>query len=78
MRLAEQTLKAGISEVLPIVSYADKAGGFKRKEWDNTLRIAAMTTTELGICMEQLAGVKESKRKNFILQKRIEISKIKK
>ena len=78
LRLAEQTLKAGISEVLPIVSYADKAGGFKRKEWDNTLRIAAMTTTELGICMEQLAGVKESKRKNFILQKRIEISKIKK
>ncbi len=73
LRLAEQALKAGISATLPIVSNADKAGGFKLEEWNNALRIAAMTTYEIGIGVEQLAEIKESKRKDFILQKRIEL-----
>lgn len=73
LRLAEQALKAGISEILPIVSNADKAGGFNLEEWHGTLRIASMTAIELGLCMEKLAEVKESKRKDFILQKRIEL-----
>lgn len=73
LRLAEQALKSSISAVLPIVSNADKAGGFKQEEWNDTLRIAGMTTAELGIISEQLAGVKESKRKDYILQKKIEM-----
>ncbi len=73
LRLAEQTLKAGISVILPIVSNADKAGGFRQEEWVNALRIAAMTTSELGIGVKQLAGIKESKRKDYILQKKIDI-----
>lgn len=73
LRLAEQALKAGISDILPIVSNADKAGGFKPEEWHDTLRVASMTAIELGLCMEELAKVTETKRKDFILQKRIEL-----
>jgi tRNA nucleotidyltransferase (CCA-adding enzyme) len=74
LKTAQQALKAGIGEILPQVSAADKPGGsFTRQEWELTVRVAAMTTTDLGIDKIRLEGIAPEKRPDFILQKRIEM-----
>lgn len=73
LRVAEQAIKAGITEVLPVVAEADKPGMVNLEEWLNTLLIAGMSAVELGIDKEKLESLPESKRKDYILQKRVKI-----
>jgi tRNA nucleotidyltransferase (CCA-adding enzyme) len=74
LKTAQQALKAGIGEILLQVSQADKPDGLlKREQWDRTVRVAAMTTTDLGIDIARLEGIAPANRPDFILQKRIEL-----
>jgi tRNA nucleotidyltransferase (CCA-adding enzyme) len=72
MRTAEQAIKAGITDILPLVSAADKAGGSEPGQWRKALRIAGMSSTELGIDPQDLERLKPAKRADRILQKRVE------
>jgi len=69
---AERAIKAGIAELLPLVASADKVGGSEPAEWKEALRIAALSSTELGIDPQSLEGMQPSKRSEHILQKRVE------
>lgn len=74
LKSAQRALKAGIVEILAQVSAADKPDGlFEREVWERAVRVAAMTTAELGIDDARLHGIAPEKRTDFILQKRIEI-----
>jgi tRNA nucleotidyltransferase (CCA-adding enzyme) len=74
LKTAQQALKAGIGEILLLVSQADKPDGLsEREEWDRVVRVAAMTTTDLGIDNARLEGIAPEKRPDFIMQKRIEM-----
>jgi tRNA nucleotidyltransferase (CCA-adding enzyme) len=73
IRIAQQATKAGIVETLPMVSVADKPGNQMLTGWDSAVRIAKMTTEELGIAPVQLDMMAQKNRGDFILQKRIEI-----
>jgi tRNA nucleotidyltransferase (CCA-adding enzyme) len=72
IRMAEQAIKSGITEILPLVSAADKPQPAVMPGWPETLRIAEMTTEELGIAPLQLEMMAPKHRGEFILQKRIE------
>jgi tRNA nucleotidyltransferase (CCA-adding enzyme) len=72
LRTAEQALKAGIIDILPLVSAADKVGGREPGQWRVALRIAGMSSTELGIDPQSLERMQPSKRTDHILQKRVE------
>lgn len=74
LKTAQQALKASIGEILLQVSRADKPEGlFEREEWDRAVRVAAMTTTDLGIDNARLEGMAPEKRHDFIQQKMIEM-----
>ncbi len=72
IRMAGQVLKAGITEILPLVAAADKAGGREPAEWGKALRCAGMSSVELGIDPQVLERMQPSKRSDHILQKRVE------
>jgi tRNA nucleotidyltransferase (CCA-adding enzyme) len=72
IRLAGQALKAGISEILPLVAAADKTEGTEPAEWREALRCAGMSSLELGVDPQVLEGMKPSIRSDHILQKRVE------
>ena len=72
LRLAEQAVKAGIADVLPLVAASDKAGGTEPGEWREALRIAGMSSAELGIELQDLESKPPTKRVALILQKRVE------
>ena len=72
MRIAEQALKAGVSKILPLVSAADKADWIEHNGWRDAVRIAGMTTAELGIEATGLEKMPDSTRSGYILQKRVE------
>ncbi len=72
IRLAEQAAKAGIAEILPMVSSADKPDGSGMNGWETALRITAMTTAELGIVQEIFLQMPVQHRANQILHKRIQ------
>jgi tRNA nucleotidyltransferase (CCA-adding enzyme) len=72
LRTAEQAIKGGIVDVLPLVASVDKEGGLKPVEWREALRIAGMSSTELGIDPQSLERLQPSKRTDHILQKRVE------
>lgn len=72
LRIAEQALKAGISDILPIVSVADKLGNDTPADWQAAIVVAAMNCDQLGIDNEQVAAMPVKYRAGFILQKRIE------
>jgi tRNA nucleotidyltransferase (CCA-adding enzyme) len=73
IRVAQQAIKAGIVETLPMVSVADKPGNQMLTGWDSAIRIAKMTTEELGIAPIQLEMIAKKNRGDFILQKRVEM-----
>jgi tRNA nucleotidyltransferase (CCA-adding enzyme) len=73
VRTAEQALKAGIAGILPLVATADKPNGLKTDEWKMAVRVAVMTTAELGVDMERIEAMPEDKRPAFILQRRVEV-----
>jgi len=73
LKTAQQAVKAGIRNILALVSRADRPdGSFVMAEWERVVRVAAMTTAELGIDDARLEGMAPEKRPDFILQKKIE------
>jgi len=72
LRTAEQAIKGGIADILPLVSAADKAGGMEPAEWRKALLIAAMSSAELGIDPQSLERMQPSERTDHILQKQVE------
>lgn len=73
IRMAEQAIRAGISELLPLVSAADKGLAGNREEWQRTVSVAGMNSEALGIDREKLISVKPGMRAGMILQRRVEI-----
>ena len=76
VRMADQAIKAGIADILPLVSAADKPGIQLIAGWDNAVRIAGMSTRELGIDQEQLESMPIENRHSFILQKRVDVLRV--
>jgi tRNA nucleotidyltransferase (CCA-adding enzyme) len=72
LRIAVQAQKAGIAEILPIVSAADKPGNSTPADWQQALNVAVMNSEQLGISQEQIAALSATKRSGLIEQKRIE------
>ena len=72
IKIAEQAIKAGIADILPLVSAADKLGGVPMVGWDDAIRVAGMNTQELGIDRAKLEAMPIESRQSFILQKRID------
>lgn len=75
LEIAEQSVKAGIVAILPLVSAGDKPGNSMASGWDAAVSVAGMTTLELGIAPEQLHGMPVKNRGSFIVQKRIDMFK---
>ena len=75
IRMAWQAFKDGIVDILPLVSAADKAGGPPMTGWNIAVRVAEMSTLELGIDQKQLETMPVKNRAPFILQKRAEAMK---
>ena len=73
LRIAEQAHKAGISQILPIVSAADKPGNCTPDQWCQALEVATMNSAQLGIHRDQLEAMQEKHRPDFILQHRIRL-----
>ena len=73
IKTAGQAIQAGITDILPLISMADKAGGLEIKGWESAIHVASMTTADLGIDLVQLEGMPVSIRSDFILQKRVEM-----
>lgn len=72
IKLAEQAVKAGIGEILPLVSSADKPDGSGMEGWETVLKVNAMTVAELGIDLEVFEQMPIHQRADFILHKRVE------
>ena len=72
IRMAEQAVKVGIAEILPLVSAADRPRSPAMPDWEATLRAVRMTTEELGIAPLQLEMMDPGKKTALILQKRVE------
>ncbi len=72
IKMAEQAVKTGIADILPLVSAADKTGGVLMVGWDDAVRVAGMKTRELGIDQEKLEAIPIENRASYILQKRVD------
>jgi tRNA nucleotidyltransferase (CCA-adding enzyme) len=73
--MAEQAIKGGIIQILPLVAAADKTGNPPMTGWELAVGTAGMNTKELGIDPEHLEAMPISKRPSYIMQKRIEVLK---
>lgn len=73
IKLAEQAAKAGIKEILPLVSSADKPDGSGMDGWDTVLRVVAMTTAELGIDLDAFQQMPVEYRAGCVLNKQIQL-----
>ena len=71
--MAEQAIKGGIVDILPLVSAADKPGALPMSGWDDAVRVAGMSTRELGIDQNKLENMPIRNRPAFILQKRVDV-----
>jgi tRNA nucleotidyltransferase (CCA-adding enzyme) len=72
IRVAEKAIKAGITEILPLVALADKPGNGIDQEWRQTVFVAVMNAAQLDIDSEKMNALPPVKRAEFILQKRVE------
>jgi tRNA nucleotidyltransferase (CCA-adding enzyme) len=72
IELADQAWKSGIAEILPLVSAADRPGAAGMAGWHEAVRVARMTTAELGIDLERLQAMAPEDRPQYILQKQVE------
>jgi tRNA nucleotidyltransferase (CCA-adding enzyme) len=72
IKTAEQALKAGLAEILPLVAAADKERGTGPCDWCAALKIAGLSTRELGIETATLENMPVKKRSGYIFQKRVE------
>ena len=73
VRMAEQSIKAGISELLPRIAAADKGVTVSCEKWHRAVAIAGMNCEELGINCDKLLLIKPGKRAELILQRRVEL-----
>jgi len=73
VRMAEQAIKAGIVQILPMVSAADKPGNQPIAGWEYAVHVAAMNTRELGIDREKLDTMPIVNRPSYIMQKRVDV-----
>lgn len=74
--MAEQAIRAGIVDILPLVAAADKAGGEPMTGWVDAVRVAGRNTRELGIDQDKLAAMPVKNRAEYIQQKRVEMFKL--
>ena len=72
IKMAEQAIKAGIADILPLISAGDKPGGVPMVDWDDAVRVVDMNTRELGIDQEKLEVMPIENRASYILQKRVD------
>jgi tRNA nucleotidyltransferase (CCA-adding enzyme) len=72
IRMAEQAIRGGVADILPLVSKADKPGNGCMGGWERALAVARMTTAELGIDPQAMDLLEPSKRSGLVLQKRVE------
>jgi tRNA nucleotidyltransferase (CCA-adding enzyme) len=72
VKTAEQAVKGGIAEILPLVSVADKAESEEPAGWLRAVGVVRMTTAELGLDQRRLETMLPAIRADLILQKRIE------
>jgi len=72
LKIAAQSVKAGIEHTLSLVSAADKNTEREKTSWENSVRVVRMTTAELGIDPNRLELMPPDQRPDFILQKRVE------
>lgn len=71
--MAEQAIKGGIVDILPLIAAADEPGGQPMEGWNAVVRVAGMSTQELGIDQKKLEGMPIRNRPSFILQKRVDV-----
>jgi len=72
IRMAEQAIRGGIVDILPLIAAADKTGNNFSSDWLQVAAVARMTSSELGIDTAQLAAMQPDKRAEFILQRKVE------
>lgn len=72
LTMAEQALKAGIVDILPLVAAADKSGSLPMAGWREAVQVAGMSARELGIDQEKLEEMPIKNRAAFIMQRRVE------
>ncbi|SJZ44542.1 tRNA nucleotidyltransferase (CCA-adding enzyme) [Trichlorobacter thiogenes] len=70
--MADQAVKSGITEILPLVSAADKPFGSGMAGWEMTVRIVQLNTAELGINQDAMETMPVENWAGFILQKRVD------
>lgn len=73
VRTAEQAVKGGIAEILPLVSAADRGGEGEPAGWARAVEVARMTTGELGMDQQRLEEAPMDRRHELIHQKRVEM-----
>ncbi len=73
LKVAQQALKGGIAEILPLISVADKADCCEHVGWNEALRVSGMTTTELGITTEKMNELSAGKRAEYLFQKKVDM-----
>ena len=71
IRLASQADRAGIEQILPLVSAADKQGKGTMEGWEETLLVCRMNSADLAIDPDRLAALKPAQRSDHILQRQI-------
>ena len=71
IRMAEQAMRGGIVEILPLLSAADKVGTVITDKWRQVVAVTRMTTSELGIDSARLLAMRPETRAAFILQRRV-------
>lgn len=72
IKTAEQAIKSGAVEILPLVSVADKPGSRSVAGWDDAVGIARLTIRELGIDQGRLEMMPIKSRSAYILQMRVD------
>ena len=72
IRMADQARRAGIVDILPLVVAGDKPDGGSMARWGEAVRVAGMSTLQVGIERSRLEGMPVEKRADFVLQKRVE------
>lgn len=72
LTMAAQAVRAGIREILPLVSGADKPGGMPAPAWASAVDVALMSARELGIDQARLDALAAGDRSAFIMQRRVE------
>lgn len=73
LKMAEQAIKGGIFDILPLIAAADKPGGEPMTGWEDVARVARMSTREMGVDQGKLEVMSIRNRPSFILQKRVDL-----